>query len=186
MQFSIQFSKSLNPVSGYLVWGCRGDLSSSATRPIRHPRHQPWERYDTEAPGACQPLSRYFSSPCRCFFPWETEVRRSPCSCRRRREADARPAVRPGGRARKKNGGRVPRQGRHVLAGTLDRMEGASLRGPETLPPKTRPYKLGDAVRHHREGAGSLSTLLPQCDPDLIVKQPPSSGDFHGLIERSS
>jgi hypothetical protein len=34
-----------------------------------------------------------------------------------------------------KDGGRVPRQGRHVLDGTLDRMEGASLRGPETLPP---------------------------------------------------
>jgi hypothetical protein len=31
--------------------------------------------------------------------------------------------------------GRVPRQGRQVLVGTLDRMEGASLRGPETLPP---------------------------------------------------
>ena len=40
-----------------------------------------------------------------------------------------------GGVRSKKRGGRVPRQGRHVLEGTLDRMEGASLRGPETLPP---------------------------------------------------
>jgi len=42
-------------------------------------------------------------------------------------------------RRRKKEGGRVPRQGRHVLDGTLDRMEGASLRAPETLPPTIPP-----------------------------------------------
>ena len=45
-------------------------------------------------------------------------------------------------RSKEKDGGRVPRQGRHVLDGTLDRMEGASLRGPETLPPWNQVFKV--------------------------------------------
>jgi hypothetical protein len=48
-----------------------------------------------------------------------------------------------------KDGGRVPRQGRHVLDGTLDRMEGASLRGPETLPPWNLVFKWSDTNWYH-------------------------------------
>ena len=61
---------------------------------------------------------------------------------------------------REKEGGRVPRQGRHVLDGTLDRMEGASLRGPETLPPWNLVFKWSDTRWYHSLGPGSFSTLL--------------------------
>ena len=62
-------------------------------------------------------------------------------------------------RVRIKDGGRVPRQGRHVLDGTLDRMEGASLRGPETLPPWNLVFKWSDTSWYHSLGPGSFSTL---------------------------
>ena len=52
-------------------------------------------------------------------------------------------------RPKEKEGGRVPRQGRHVLDGTPDRMEGASLRGPETLPPWNQVFKWSDTRRYH-------------------------------------
>ena len=60
---------------------------------------------------------------------------------------------------RGKEGGRVPRQGRHVLERTLDRMEGASLRGPETLPPWNLVFKWSDTKWYHSLGSGSFSTL---------------------------
>jgi hypothetical protein len=57
-----------------------------------------------------------------------------------------------------KDGGRVPRQGRHVLDGTLDRMEGASLRGPETLPP----WNLGSfSTLHFDHGTSNTLTQSP-------------------------
>ena len=62
-------------------------------------------------------------------------------------------------RGKIKDGGRVPRQGRHVLDGTLDRMEGASLRGPETLPPWNLVFKWSDTSWYHSLGPGSFSTL---------------------------
>jgi len=47
----------------------------------------------------------------------------------------------------------------HVLDGTLDRMEGASLRGPETLPPWNLVFKWSDTSWYHSLGPGSFSTL---------------------------
>jgi len=45
---------------------------------------------------------------------------------------------------RKRNWGKGFRQGRKVSDGTPERMEGASLRAPETPPPKTPPAHSGD------------------------------------------
>ena len=78
------------------------------------------------------------------------------------REVAEKPMKNPAlGRAgRHEEGGRVPRQGRHFLDGTLDRMEGASLRGPETLPPWNLGLKGSDTSWYHSRGAEALTALL--------------------------
>jgi len=83
-----------------------------------------------------------------------------------------------GGPGKERKGGRAPRQGRHVLAGTLDRMEGASLRGPEALPPQTFLNKVGDPARRHREGAGSFFHLAGSVSLARDHASTPPGGDF--------
>ena len=107
--------------------------------------HVPWRVYQSRALGA--PCHALFSASTGARTPTPNDVG----SVTIRKE---RPAVNPSSevffgatsknpntgsprgesqralRGRKKEGGRVPRQGRHVLDGTLDRLEGASFSGP--------------------------------------------------------
>ena len=77
-----------------------------------------------------------------------------------------------------KDGGRVPRQGRHVLDGTLDRMEGASLRGPETLPPWNLVFKWSDTSWYHSLGPGSF----PPCTLIMERLGPANNPSTEGIL----
>ena len=143
---SIQFSKSLIPWRAYQsrALGTLCQALFGALTGARCPSPTTW---GAQQYGSCELLS----TPCGKFFrgrPLTSEdsthdTRKSPCI--------------KGGK--RKDGGRVPRQGRHVLDGTLDRMEGASLRGPETLPPWNLVFKWSDTSWYHSLGPGSFSTL---------------------------
>jgi hypothetical protein len=89
-------------------------------------------------------------------------------------------------KCRKKEGGRVPRQGRHVLDGTLDRMEGASLRGPETLPPWNLVFKWSDTLVGITHWGPEV---FPPCTLMMVLRQPPynpSSGGISRLNRNDS
>jgi hypothetical protein len=142
---SIQFSKSLVPWRAYqsraLGTLCQALFCALTGARLPFPQRH-GERNNTETASYCQPPAESFFRGCpRTFGDRVSDTRKI-------REFEG-----------KKDGGRVPRQGRHVLDGTLDRMEGASLRGPETLPPWNLVFKWSDTSWYHSLGPGSFSTL---------------------------
>ncbi len=165
---SIQFSKSLIPWRAYqsrvFQAFCQALLRTSNDA-AWHPSHPMWERNHTEAGPSCQPLTQ-------CFL---TIALRPVNEALIRAARDRQFSARRGGR-RGKEGGRVPRQGRHVLEGTLDRMEGASLRGPETLPPWNLVFKWSDTRWYHSLGPEACPPCTSMMDRNEGRHNPSSEG----------
>jgi hypothetical protein len=165
---SIQFSKSLDPWRAYqsrtLGSRCQA-LFDVLTGPEQPPR-ECGERNHTEGGTDCQaPRANFFEQHVK--YP-ET----SPLTSIGRVKSAS------GTRGKKrKDGGRVPRQGRHVLDGTLDRMEGASLRGPETLPPWNLVFKWSDTARYHSWGPEAF----PPCTSIMERKASTHNPSIRGI-----
>lgn len=171
---SIQFSKSLVPWRAYQsralgAW-CQGLFGTLTGARLPSP-HDMGSATIRKPRATVNPLRKVFFVVVTRLLKTET----SPYEKVRENE----------GENKRKDGGRVPRQGRHVLDGTLDRMEGASLRGPETLPPWNLVFKWSDTGWYHSLGPGSFPPCILIMERQMPSHNPPSEG-IYSLIRNHS
>jgi len=150
--------KEPSPVSGILLWVRRGALSTLSRSACVHA----WRSYSTDPTAFCQPPAARI-----CSRPPASRKNRSRASRRRRKTGE-------GPKARK------------ACLGWNSRQDGGRLVERSGNPSPVSTYIHGDAVKHHREGAGSLSTLHRPVWWQKRRETIPHMGEFSAVVAKRS